>query len=173
MKLYSLAALILGLASTSVLANQADDFAKLSHQQALKQANAEWKTGKMSAQVFADHIVAKFPDNSEANISTQGEHLLSIAPYINSTHPCGFHVPTGCTGELQNVAMQVKVVDLDSNQVLQYGQVKTLPNGFIDFWLPKGKQNLEFTFNYQGKTVTEILSTKDNARTCITTMQLI
>ncbi|WP_153448883.1 CueP family metal-binding protein [Vibrio algicola] len=172
MKLLSFLTLSITLISSSVWANQADDFKHLTAPQALEKAHQYHGTETASIQVFPDHIQAKFKDGSNINIPTGDQHLLSIAPYEFSTHPCGYHVPTGCQGELVEKSMQVKITDLDSKKVLKYGMVKTQKDGFIDFWMPKGKANLEFTFNYNGKTVTKVLSTVDDAPTCITTMQL-
>ncbi|MGO2508366.1 CueP family metal-binding protein [Vibrio hibernica] len=172
MKLTSFFALALALSANSVWANQADDFANLTAPQALEKSHEYHGKGTASIQVFPDHILAKFNDGSQTKIPTGEQHLLSIAPYEYQTHPCGFHVPTGCQGELVEKSMQVKITDLDTKQVLKYGMVKTQKDGFIDFWMPKGKKNLEFTFTYNGKTVTQILSTEDDAKTCITTMQL-
>ncbi|GLT13369.1 CueP family metal-binding protein [Vibrio algivorus] len=159
--------------SFSTLANEADKFEGLTAPQALEKAHEYHGKGTASIQVMPDVIVAKFDDDSQIQIPTKDQHLLSIAPYENQTHPCGYHVPTGCQGEMVEKTMMIKVVDLDNKKVLKYGQVTTQKDGFIDLWMPKDRKNLEVTFTYKGKTSTEVLSTEDKARTCITTMQLI
>lgn len=158
--------------SFSSLANEADKFEGLTAPQALEKAHEYHGKGTASIQVLPNALVAKFDDNSQISIPTKDEHLLSIAPYEFQTHSCGYHVPTGCQGEMVEKTMMVKVVDLDSNKVLKYGQVTTQKDGFIDLWMPKDRANLQVTFTYNGKTSTEVLSTVDDARTCITTMQL-
>lgn len=166
-------AAILAMLSLSVYAAEADKFKGLTAEQALEKSHQYHGKGTASVQVMPDVLVAKFNDGSQVQIPTEGKHLLSIAPYENRTHPCGYHVPTGCQGEMVNKTMMVKVVDLDSKQVLKYGQVTTQKDGFIDLWMPKDRSNLEVTFTYNGKSSTEVLSTSGDARTCITTMQLI
>lgn len=173
MKIRSLLTLLTALISASALANEADSFQNLTAPQALEKAHSYHGKGTASIQVMPNELVAKFKDGSQISIPTHDQHLLSIAPYEYQTHPCGYHVPTGCQGEMVEKTMMVKVVDLDNKKVLKYGQVTTQKDGFIDLWMPKGRKNLEVTFTYNGKASTEVLSTEDKARTCITTMQLI
>ncbi len=91
MKLTIIALTTLSLTSGFAMANQADDYSHLSHRDALIQANAEWHKGTISAQVFHDHMVAKFPDGSETTLSTENEHLLSIAPHAPPYIPTPSH----------------------------------------------------------------------------------
>ena len=168
---YWLTALFL-FASTSTYANDAEEFATLSPEQALIKANEWYGTNKASVQVFPDKIVGKFPQN-EVSIPITSKHLISIAPYLKHTHPCTFHVPTGCTGELRNVSLHITVRHVNSDKLVFDKEVTTGKNGFADIWLPKSANQYKVTINYQGqKSVTEV-STQDNAPTCITTMQLI
>lgn len=162
------------IASYNVAAADADDFAKLTPQQALKQANKWYGSDEgTSVQVFPDYVLGRFASGKDVKIPVKGMHLVSIAPYIDKMHPCTFHVPTGCTGELKSTALVVKIVDLETDQVLKYGEIKTNPNGFVDFWMPKNKSELAFTFEYQGKKASKVLSTGSKDATCITDMQLI
>ncbi|MCQ1056619.1 CueP family metal-binding protein [Photobacterium sp. ZSDE20] len=170
---YLLPALLLSLSSAQALANtDAQAFSKLSPQAALKQSHQWHRTGEATVRIMPDAIYAEFADGSKATVPIEEEFLLSIAPFENVTHGCTFHVPTGCQGEMVNKAMTVEITDTQTNEVVQSGMVKTQKDGFIDFWMPKNG-NYQFTFTYQGKTATEVLSTKGNSRTCITTMQLI
>lgn len=157
--------------SQSVLANSAQDYEMLNYKEALIKSNNEWHTGKMDVQVFSDRIKANFPDNSHAIISTKNDHLLSIAPYIHQTHPCYFHIPTGCTGEIKSKKIQIKIVDIKTKKIVKFGVVETGKNGFIDLWMPKGNI-FEVSLYYQGKSVTQTISTTDGAKTCITSMKL-
>ncbi|WP_105901748.1 CueP family metal-binding protein [Vibrio gangliei] len=166
-------ATVLAVFALSAQASEADNFKGLTAEQALEKSHQYHGKGTASVQVMPNVLVAKFSDGSQVQIPTKDKHLLSIAPYENQTHPCGYHVPTGCQGEMVEKTMMIKVVDLDSKQVLKYGQVTTQKDGFIDLWMPKDRKHLQVTFTYQGKASTEVLSTVDDARTCITTMQLI
>ena len=97
------------------------------------------------------------------------EFFVSIAPYINNTHPCDNHFLTGCQGELSNEEFTVIVKDNGEeiiNEVLETGS-----NGFIDLWLPRNKK-FEITIKYGEKIAQSKLTTYANSRTCITTLKL-
>ena len=153
-------------------------FAALDHKEALLQAHQWYRNDQdIVVHVFTDKIRATFADGSEAFVDIpDDQHMLSIAPWVTYTHPCTYHVPTGCTGELFGKEMKVTAVDTDSGEVVLDQTVTTQHDGFIDFWVPSSR-HLEFTFEYQDKqfghlTSTEVLSTYPGERTCITTMQL-
>ncbi|PSU03168.1 hypothetical protein C9J03_21655 [Photobacterium gaetbulicola] len=170
---YLIPTLLLALGGGQAMASvDAQAFAALSPQQALEQSHQWHRTGEASVKVMPDAIHAEFTDGTKARVAIDDEFLLSIAPYEQVTHGCTFHVPTGCQGEMVNKAMMVEIKDTQTNEVVQSGMVKTQQDGFIDFWMPKNGR-YQFTFTYQGKTATEVLSTEGNSRTCITTMQLI
>lgn len=154
------------------------DFATLNHEEAIIQAHQWYRNDQgIVVHVFADHIRAAFEDGSESLVRIpEDQFYLSIAPWVNYTHPCTYHVPTGCTGELIGKEMSVTAVDTLSGEVVVGKKVVTQHDGFIDFWVPSGR-SLEFTITYQDENVgqltsTEILSTHSDGRTCITTMQL-
>ncbi|QSV14860.1 CueP family metal-binding protein [Photobacterium ganghwense] len=151
---------------------QADTFRQLSAEDALEASHQWHHTGEASVKVYPDRIEASFADQSSATIPTGDQFLLSVAPYEDVTHGCTFHVPTGCQGEMVEKAMMVKITNAETQEVIQSGMVRTQKDGFIDFWLPKDHR-YQFTFTYQGKTASEVLSTDANSRTCITTMQLL
>lgn len=174
---YLLPAIFLVLTSGQALASgdsldPAQAFAELTPQEALKQSHQWHRTGEATVRIMPDAIHAEFADGTKATVPVEEEFLLSIAPFENVTHGCTFHVPTGCQGEMVNKAMMVEITDTQTNEVVQSGMVKTQKDGFIDFWMPKNG-NYQFTFTYQDKTATEVLSTEGNSRTCVTTMQLI
>ncbi|CAM4221016.1 CueP family metal-binding protein [Vibrio neonatus] len=161
------------LVSFSSMASQGSDFEKLTPQQALVQANKWYGSHDASVQVFPTYMSAKFADGSQATLPIKDKHLISIAPFITHNHPCDFHVPTGCTGELKGVNVGVTVYDKTTNKQLIYKMLKTNPNGFIDLWLPKDRENLKVEITYAGKKATKILSTGKTDLTCITDMKLI
>ena len=174
---YLLPTIFLALSSGHALASvdalgKAQAFAELTPQKALEQSHQWHRTGEATVRVMPDAIHAEFADGSKAEVPTEDDFLLSIAPYEQVTHGCTYHVPTGCQGEMANKAMMVEITDTQTNEVIQSGMVKTQKDGFIDFWMPKNG-NYQFTFTYNGKTASEVLSTEGNSRTCITTMQLL
>jgi len=64
----------------------------------------------------------------------------------------------------------VKAVD-PSGITLLNQPVKTLQNGFMELWLPRGKI-LEVTITGLNRSATGTIETMDNSKTCVTTMQL-
>lgn len=157
----------------SSIAGSAEQFKSLSPEQALEQANQWYGSKEASVQVFPDHIVGRFAENEEVTIPVINKHLISIAPYINQTHPCTYHVPTGCTGELRGVSMHVAILNTVSGEVVVDKEMTTEKNGFADFWLPKSNDTYQVTVTYQGKTAVKEIVPQGNAPTCITDMQLI
>lgn len=161
------------LTSFNALASQGSEFEKLTPEQALEQANAWHGSNQAGVQIFPTYITAKFADGSTGNIPIKDKHLVSVAPYINHTHPCDFHVATGCTGELQGVKVGVTVYDEASHKQLMQKMMTTNSNGFVDLWLPKDKKNLTVVIHYKGKEARKTLATGKTDLTCITDMKLI
>ncbi|MDI6452782.1 CueP family metal-binding protein [Peloplasma aerotolerans] len=95
---------------------------------------------------------------------------LSVAPYINNTHPCGTHNLTTCRGELANETFEVRVVT-QSGLIILHENITTNDNGFMGIWLPR---NIEGTIevNYQGMLSSYEISTSIDSDTCLTTMRL-
>lgn len=124
-----------------------------------------------NASTTSHQLIVTEDDGSEITYDLpQDEFFISIAPYINETHPCTNHSLTGCQAELVDEAFEVYIEDLDGN-VIYDESVQTPKNGFIDLWLPRDK-TLNVTIEHDGKIVTEELSTFEGDPTCITTMQL-
>src|SRR5699024_10618850 len=96
--------------------------------------------------------------------------FVSIAPYINETHPCKDHSLTGCQGELVEEEFEIYIQDTEGN-IMVDDSWKTEANGFIDLWLPRDT-TYQITINHNGKKVESEFSTFENDGTCITTMQL-
>jgi hypothetical protein len=98
------------------------------------------------------------------------EFFVSIAPYVNETHPCTNHSLTGCQGEMVEEEFHVYIEDTEGNAIVDE-TLKSQKNGFIDLWLPR---NHKFrTVITQGdKKVEAEFSTFEGDGTCITTMQL-
>ena len=99
----------------------------------------------------------------------EDEFFVSIAPFKTMTHPCEIHSLSGCQGELIEEELHVTVVDQKGNTIIDENMT-TMKNGFLDLWLPR---NQEFSVKItDGDLETEeVVSTYDDSRTCITTMQ--
>ena len=50
-------------------------------------------------------------EQKERHELPEDEFFVSIAPFINYTHPCGVHSLTGCEGELASKEMDVRITD--------------------------------------------------------------
>lgn len=63
-------------------------------------------------------LVIKDIDDKEISYDVpKGEFLVSIAPFINQTHPCATHYIVGCQGELDNQDLDFYIEDMDGNLV--------------------------------------------------------
>src|SRR5699024_4598072 len=95
----------------------------------------------------------------------EDEFFVSIAPFLNETHPCDIHSLTGCQGELVNEDLEVQIENSSGEVILDEKQ-QTEANGFIDLWLPRDdtfnvtitqeekKQHL--TFQHMTRTIREL-----------------
>lgn len=101
----------------------------------------------------------------------EDDFFVSIAPYVNETHPCTNHSLTGCQGEMVEEDFDVYIQDNEGNVVLDEN-LKSQSNGFFDLWLPRGK-TYHITIAHDGKKVESSFSTFQSDGTCITTMQLM
>lgn len=80
------------------------------------------------------------------------------------------HYISSCQGELIETEFMVKAVDQSGTTSINQ-PVKTLKNGFLEIWLPRGK-TFQVTIAGLNRVGTEVISTMDDSKTCITTMQL-
>ncbi|MEK4701912.1 CueP family metal-binding protein [Solibacillus sp. FSL R7-0668] len=128
-------------------------------------------TAKSASITSKQLLVTDNNGNEQAYELPKDEFFVSIAPYINETHPCENHSLTGCQGEMVSEQFDVYIEDTEGN-VLVDDTLKTEANGFIDLWLPR-QQSFQIKIEHQGKTVESEFSTFENDGTCITTMQLI
>lgn len=95
---------------------------------------------------------------------------VSFAPYETTTHPCTWHHLTGCQGELTDATIHVTIKD-DTGATLVDEDTTTYVNGFVGYWLPRGRTGT-VTVTRDGRTATTPLSTKDGDPTCVTTLRL-
>ena len=97
---------------------------------------------------------------------------LSIAPYVNQTHPCDFHSLTTCLGELQNTPLELTVTDVATGDVIVSEITATADNGFVGIWLPRDGEFNVRVVGEQGRAEQRVTTGADDP-TCLTTMQLL
>ena len=126
----------------------------------------------VSASITSEELIVTDSDDKETTYDLpEDEFFVSIAPFVETTHPCTNHSLTGCQGELVEKEFDVYIEDEEGNVVVDE-TMTSLKNGFIDFWLPRDK-SYNVKIQYDGKTAESEISTFKGDNTCITTMQLI
>ena len=80
------------------------------------------------------------------------------------------HFMSSCQGELANEKFEVKAVD-QSGTVLLNETVMTLPNGFMELWLPRNRK-IELTIKQNELLSIGVIDTFDSSKTCVTTFKL-
>jgi len=121
---------------------------------------------------ITSHELIVTENNTENTYELPGEEFfVSIAPFINETHPCAIHSLTGCQGELTGKDFNVYIED-EEGSVIVDKTMTSLENGFIDLWLPRDK-TYHVTIEYDGEVAEADISTFEGDDTCITTMQLL
>ncbi|WP_068786543.1 CueP family metal-binding protein [Paenibacillus phocaensis] len=164
------------LGSYALITGQADQQTESNaiDAQRIKQMVQDYSVGKLSAKSASITSSQLIVDSDTAGSKTydlpKDEFFVSIAPYVNQTHPCEIHSLTGCRGEMSEQEFQVNVTDAEGNPVLDQ-KMMTQANGFIDLWLPRD-QTYRVEVSHDGKTAESEISTFDGDQTCITTLQL-
>lgn len=140
----------------------------------IKQLVSDYSAGNIedqSASINSTQLIVTKQDNSQLTYALpKDEFFVSIAPYIEQTHPCATHSLTGCQGELMNEEFEIYIEDHEGN-VIRDETITSNSHGFIDLWLPRD-QEYRITITQNGKTVKSDFSTFESDDTCITTMQL-
>ncbi|BDZ43433.1 hypothetical protein GCM10025865_27320 [Paraoerskovia sediminicola] len=131
---------------------------------------AERSTDLM-ASVQSTALELTTPDGETSLPLPEDLFYLSVAPYVEQTHPCGFHSLTTCRGELGGEDIDVEVVDEATGETILDETRTAADNGFVGLWLPRDIE-ATLTVALDGKTSTTSVSTDDDAETCLTTMQL-
>ena len=142
--------------------------------QDIKELVAEYSGNKVtdeSASITASQLIVTDQEGKELTYALpKDEFFVSIAPYINQTHPCTNHSLTGCQGEMVDKEINVYIEDSKGNVIVDE-TMKTPANGFIDLWLPRD-ETYNIKMEHEGKMVESTFSTSEKDGTCITTMQL-
>src|SRR5690625_1539862 len=66
-------------------------------------------TGKTASITSTELIVTDSDNNATAYDLPAEEFFVSIAPFINETHPCDIHSLTGCQGEMTNESFDIYI----------------------------------------------------------------
>jgi len=141
----------------------------------MKQLVQSYSAGTLrdgSASITSQQLIVTHDDGRQQVYDLPDEEFfVSIAPYVEQTHPCAIHSLTGCRGELVAAQFDVLIED-GEGQIIIDEKMYAQPNGFIDLWLPRD-DSYEVTVRYEGKIATSTISTNTGDQTCITTMQLM
>ncbi|NQX49788.1 CueP family metal-binding protein [Paenibacillus tritici] len=140
----------------------------------IKQMVADFSSRTLTAESASITSTQLIVDSGGPNEATydlpEKEFFLSVAPYVQKTHPCATHSLTGCQGELTDQEFDVYIEDAEGKEVMNKS-VKSQSNGFIDLWLPRD-QNYRMTISQDGRKAQSEISTFESDDTCLTTMQL-
>jgi type II secretory pathway pseudopilin PulG len=143
--------------------------------QSIKQLVDNYSSGNIKAQTASITSKQLIVNEGEADSLTydlpENEFFVSIAPYVDKTHPCATHSLTGCQGEMTEEEFSVSIDDMEGNEIIDK-TLKSQSNGFIDLWLPRDKK-YRITVEHNGKIAESEISTFESDDTCISTMQLI
>lgn len=126
----------------------------------------------LTASVRSDEVVLTDAAGAETTVATPaGQFHLSVAPYVDHTHDCYFHSLTTCSGELGDTAVDVRIVDVATGEVLVSETTQTFDNGYVAYWVPDDVE-LDVTISSDGRTGSARVTTGVEDLTCLTTLQL-
>lgn len=123
------------------------------------------------ASVRADAVTLQATDGSTNEIPLDRGFYLSVAPYRDQTHPCGFHSLTTCRGELSSTPVSILVTDASTGESVVEEETTTFDNGFVGVWLPAGR-TLSVSVSSGGESATTEVTTGADDPTCLTTLRL-
>ncbi|UOE92738.1 CueP family metal-binding protein [Alkalihalobacillus sp. LMS39] len=152
------------------------DVTKVEETDNMKQMVNDYSVGTLvahNASITSHELIVTETEDAETQLVyalPDDEFFVSIAPYIENTHPCAIHSLTGCQGELVTEDFHVHIEDTDGNVILS-DDIQSLPNGFIDLWVPR-ERHFIITISHDGKTAEGEFSSFEGDNTCITTIQL-
>ncbi len=154
--------------------SSADALLGLSAEEASSIANA-WGLGsqdnKIMSYVTSSAVNFEFPDGVKTVVGLPLDRMVvAVAPFIMKTHPCSGHYLSSCGGELKNTSAHVTAVDADGQPILSE-DLTTLPNGFLELWLPRDRE-IDVTIQARGQRASGRISTFADSNTCITTLRL-
>ncbi|NEU31329.1 hypothetical protein GN156_11135 [bacterium LRH843] len=166
--------IVLGLLLSLVFVACSNDSTHISDVKDIKEKVHEYSVGSfeddVNASITSHELIVTDKGKETTFDLPSDEFFVSIAPFVETTHPCAIHSLTGCQGELVEKDFDVYIQDKDGNVVVDE-TMTSLENGFIDLWLPRDK-DFQVKITHDGKTVESNISTFEGDNTCITTMQL-
>lgn len=172
--LVSLVPAMIGLALTGCGSKTEDQSSPHLNVSELKQLVKDFSTGNKtadSASITSSKLTVT-EDGRETAYDLPGDaFFVSIAPYVEQTHPCATHNLAGCQGELKERNFSVTIRDSKGNAIMNNSALKSEANGFIDLWLPRN-DTYQVSIQYDGQRAESEISTYDGDNTCITTMKL-
>jgi hypothetical protein len=130
-----------------------------------------WKGSDVTTFATPAAVHFRFTNGTEVVVPMPEDLMyVSVAPYLQHTHPCATHYMSGCQGELVGAPVHVQAILADGT-VLIDEVMPTMANGFIDLWLPRD-QAIDLFMSLEGASVVGRLTTFADSRTCITDLQL-
>lgn len=115
-------------------------------------------------------IITDGTGNESSYTLPEKDFFVSIAPYMEETHPCTFHNLTSCQGEMVDVDFDFYIENQNGTVVLDES-INSGSNGFIDLWLPRDN-TYQIIISHEDKMAKAEFSTFSSDITCITTMQM-
>jgi len=142
--------------------------------QSIKQLVHDYSVRTLSAEsasITSHQLIVTNRDSNKVTYDLiEDEFFVSIAPYVNVTHPCAIHSLTGCQGEMVDEEFHVFIEDTAGDVIIDE-TMRSQANGFIDLWLPRD-QTFHVTIEHDGEIAESEITTFENDNTCITTMHL-
>src|SRR5690625_2337602 len=113
---------VLGLIVILTVASCSNDISNKVETQDIKKMVQEYSVGNfdedVSASITSEELIVT-DNNKEATYDLpEDEFFVSIAPFVEVTHPCTNHSLTGCQGELVEKEFDVYIEDEEGNVVV-------------------------------------------------------
>ena len=130
-----------------------------------------WKGNGVTTFATPEAVHFSFASGAEVTVPMPDDLMfVSVAPYLQRTHPCATHYMSGCQGELVGAPVHVQALLADGTVWIDE-VMPTMANGFIDLWLPRD-QAIDLFLRLDGASVVGRVTTFADSRTCITDLQL-
>ena len=122
-RLFAVAALILVFSLTACSGGKEENEKTAEkNEQDIKELVAYYSANKEeedSASITSDQlIVTKEDGKKQVYDLPENEFFVSIAPYVEVTHPCANHSLTGCQGEMPDEEFEVYIEDSKGNVIV-------------------------------------------------------
>ncbi len=133
----------------------------------------EWRDSspKITTHITPQEVIIDFPDGRIVKKALPDSAMyIAVAPYVTTTHQCQLHYPSSCSGELAEKTIRLTAKD-ETGSIYFDGNITTLKHGFFEIWLPRNK-NIKLQMSYNSLSGEEIIATRNDSRTCITTIKL-